>query len=887
MGGTGKTQVIKALICMFNLRQENHRFIVLAPTGTAAALLNGSTYHSVLSIHLSNIAGEQDEPLRSEAVVIKEVQERLEGVDYIFIDEISMIACHELYVISAQLSKVTNECDKPFGGKNIILAGDFAQLPPTNGSPLYSNIMSKTQKSTMSKRDQESMLGKIIWHQITTVVILTQNMRQKEMSEDDQKFRTALSNMRYAACTQEDLTFLKTLVVNECEKKLTDPKFRNVSVITSLNTQKDQINDLGSVRFAKDTGQKLTHFFSIDKRGAATTKQKKRGTKSTKKIPAGGDIPINIQNTLWSCSPHSSEHFAGKLSLCLGMPIMIRNNDATELCITKGQEAYVVGWDATQGPQGQNVLETLYLELINPPKKVQLPHLPENVIPMSRSSKSIKCHLPNDYEINIVRQQINVLPNFSMTDYASQGKTRLYNVVNLSHCKNFQSIYTCLSRSASAAGTIILQGFNSIKITQGLSGHLRQEFRELNILNDITMKIYEGHISKNYFGPLRNPMMQKYQTDFQIKKETNSWHNALKWRDEEIFIKKTEDNGTWNLNIYNNLINSTNKVKEEKLKTQKDSTLNNNINLENKTKKNNISSLISTDLTDQSPLGLIWDSIDYSCAYDSLFTILYHIWNEGESIHKSYFENGTHYLQFLHSNFHLLHSNQCTFENLRNNLRIILNSNNPLQYPFGKSYTNIDKLIREFTSEESYGTTQLQCLKCNFMIQKPYSYLQDYTAVGWCSSDYEKLQYTATIQQYLNFKIIKNKEKTNKVCPNCLRSNKKYSQLCTTQQINKLPAILIFVIAPWIDINVSLMFNTSGSSKKYILKGVIYTNGSHFTARIIDKYFTIWYHDGQTTQSLCQREQYLMQIENINFLKTHSEGEYKGILAFYTEEYIN
>ena len=41
---------------------------------------------------------------------------------------------------------------------------------------------------------------------------------------------------------------------------------------------------------------------------------------------------------------------------------MIRNNDATEPCITKGQEAYVVGWDATEDSQGQNILETLYLE---------------------------------------------------------------------------------------------------------------------------------------------------------------------------------------------------------------------------------------------------------------------------------------------------------------------------------------------------------------------------------------------------------------------------------------------------------------------------------------------------------------------------------------------
>ena len=336
-----------------------------------------------------------------------------------------MIACHELYAISAQLSKVTGEYDKPFGGKNIILAGDFAQLPPPNGSPLYSNIVSKIQQITKSKKGQESTIGKILWHQITTVVILTQNMRQTEMSEDDHKFRTALINMRYAACTEEDLIFLKTLIIKKDEhlKKLSNSNFRNVSIITSLNTQKDQINNIGSSCFAMDTGQNLTHFYSVDKRGAATTRQKKRGTKSTKKIPATTNIPVTIQNALWNCDAHTSEHFPGKLSLCLGMPVMIRNNDATELCITKGQEAHVVGWDATGGPQGQNSLETLYLELKNPPKEIHLPYLPKNIIPMSKTSKSIKCILPNDHEINIMRQQVNVLPNFSMTDYASQGKT--------------------------------------------------------------------------------------------------------------------------------------------------------------------------------------------------------------------------------------------------------------------------------------------------------------------------------------------------------------------------------------------------------------------------------------------------------------------------------
>jgi len=45
MGGTGKTQVLKALVQFFKKRNEAHRLVIVAPTGTAAALLAGSTYH--------------------------------------------------------------------------------------------------------------------------------------------------------------------------------------------------------------------------------------------------------------------------------------------------------------------------------------------------------------------------------------------------------------------------------------------------------------------------------------------------------------------------------------------------------------------------------------------------------------------------------------------------------------------------------------------------------------------------------------------------------------------------------------------------------------------------------------------------------------------------
>jgi len=191
MGGTGKTQVIKALIKFFEQRNESHRFLVLAPTGTAAALLSGSTYHSVLGIRDID-----DGPIT--ATILSQMRTRLEGVDYIFLDEVSMLSCHDMYKICAQLAKAMNEPDEPFGGINIIFAGDFTQLPPAIGkeaTSLYSGSIGGKGLLETSFRGQESAIGKALWHQVTTAVILHQNMRQKTQTVEDGKLRTTLENM--------------------------------------------------------------------------------------------------------------------------------------------------------------------------------------------------------------------------------------------------------------------------------------------------------------------------------------------------------------------------------------------------------------------------------------------------------------------------------------------------------------------------------------------------------------------------------------------------------------------------------------------------------------------------------------------------------------------
>src|SRR6185369_4446613 len=107
----------------------------------------------------------------------------------------------------------------------------------------------------------------------------------------------------------------------------------------------------------------------------------------------------------------------------------------------------------------------------------------------------------------------HVLLNFGMTDYASQGRTRPNNVVDLQNCKNHQSYYTALSRSASAKGTIIVQGFDpsTIQDTTKMSGFLRQEFRELEMLNEITRLRYKDELPESVNAKTRYALLRQFK----------------------------------------------------------------------------------------------------------------------------------------------------------------------------------------------------------------------------------------------------------------------------------------------------------------------------------------------------------------------------------------
>ncbi|PBK94525.1 hypothetical protein ARMGADRAFT_927811, partial [Armillaria gallica] len=93
MGSTGKTQVLRAMMKYFDTMEEGHWMIHIAPTGTMVSLVRGSTYHYMFRIN-EFTGGEVSKK------TLGEVKARLEGVEYVFLDEVSMLSCIDLYKIS-------------------------------------------------------------------------------------------------------------------------------------------------------------------------------------------------------------------------------------------------------------------------------------------------------------------------------------------------------------------------------------------------------------------------------------------------------------------------------------------------------------------------------------------------------------------------------------------------------------------------------------------------------------------------------------------------------------------------------------------------------------------------------------------------------------------
>lgn len=182
--GTGKSYLIH---CLRLLLKDKVR--VAAPTGVAAFHIDGLTLHSLLHLPTKGEFKDlQGEPLH-------QIQQSLGNVEYLIIDEMSMVGRKIFGQVDKRLRQVFPHCsDQLLGGCSCLLFGDFGQLPPVMDLPLY----------TTAPRTALSDLGSSAYQLFQHSVVLTQVMRQSGEAPCQVLFRNMLLRLRDGQVTEED-----------------------------------------------------------------------------------------------------------------------------------------------------------------------------------------------------------------------------------------------------------------------------------------------------------------------------------------------------------------------------------------------------------------------------------------------------------------------------------------------------------------------------------------------------------------------------------------------------------------------------------------------------------------------------------------------------------
>ena len=163
--GSGKTYTLNQYI--HYLRARRVPVAVTASTGIAATHMNGTTIHSWSGIGIKDELTERD---LSNLARKQFLADRLKDTAVLIIDEISMLHAKQLNLVN-QVLKHVRKNDNPFGGIQVVVAGDFFQLPP---------IGSKGE----SNRDKFAFMSEAWLDAGFRICYLSEQHRQKSAAAD-------------------------------------------------------------------------------------------------------------------------------------------------------------------------------------------------------------------------------------------------------------------------------------------------------------------------------------------------------------------------------------------------------------------------------------------------------------------------------------------------------------------------------------------------------------------------------------------------------------------------------------------------------------------------------------------------------------------------------
>ena len=187
--GSGKTHTVNRYTRA--LARSGTSYAYTASTGIAATHGNGVTIHAWSGIGVRDALTRRD---LDTLAANRRLAARIERTQALVIDEISMLPAHSLTLVDTVCRHVKG-ADAPFGGMQVVLVGDFFQLPP---------VVRRTQEHDMLPLDDaggayaaQFAHASRAWRDLApTVCYLSEQHRQ-----DDTPFLEVLAAIRANACS--------------------------------------------------------------------------------------------------------------------------------------------------------------------------------------------------------------------------------------------------------------------------------------------------------------------------------------------------------------------------------------------------------------------------------------------------------------------------------------------------------------------------------------------------------------------------------------------------------------------------------------------------------------------------------------------------------------
>ena len=194
--GCGKSFLMKVLyqsltktLSYGSVSVDKPKVLLMAPTGVAAVNIDGTTIHTTLNIPIGSLS--KNLPPFGDKMKYS-LRNKLLDLKVIIVDKISTVSNDLLFYVHLRLNEILGSVNnEPFVWITVITVGDFFQLPPVGGKPVYA-----TYKNTWENVESSRKHFKIFE--------LTEVMRQRE----DSQLIDLLNHVRVADIKPTDIELL-------------------------------------------------------------------------------------------------------------------------------------------------------------------------------------------------------------------------------------------------------------------------------------------------------------------------------------------------------------------------------------------------------------------------------------------------------------------------------------------------------------------------------------------------------------------------------------------------------------------------------------------------------------------------------------------------------